>query len=96
MRSLILYYTYHGNTQRIAERIHAAIGGDIARIDTVAPYTGDYDDVVAQGEREVKQGYLPPLKPMDIDLDRYDTIVLGTPVWWYTCSPRHACLSDCA
>ena len=24
---------------------------------------------------------------MDIDLDRYDTIVLGTPVWWYTCSP---------
>ena len=35
MRSLILYYTYHGNTQRIAERIHAAIGGDIARIDTV-------------------------------------------------------------
>ena len=41
----------------------------------------------AQGEREVKLGYLPPLKPMDIDLDRYDTIVLGTPVWWYTCSP---------
>ena len=32
MRSLILYYTYHGNTQRIAERIHAAIGGDIARV----------------------------------------------------------------
>lgn len=87
MRSLILYYTYHGNTQRIAERIHAAIGGDIARIDTVAPYTSDYDDVVAQGEREVKRGYLPPLKPMDIDLDRYDTVVLGTPVWWYTCSP---------
>ena len=87
MRSLILYYTYHGNTQRIAERIHAAIGGDIARIDTVAPYTGDYDDVVAQGEREVKRGYLPPLKPMDIDLDRYDTIVLGTPVWWYTFAP---------
>ena len=49
MRSLILYYTYHGNTQRIAERIHAAIGGDIARIDTVAPYTGDYDDVLRHG-----------------------------------------------
>ena len=34
MKSLILYYSYRGNTQRIAERIHAAIGGDIARIDT--------------------------------------------------------------
>ena len=58
MRSLILYYTYHGNTQHIAERIHTTIGGDIARIDTVVPYTGSYDDVVAQGEREVKQGFL--------------------------------------
>ena len=87
MKSLILYYSYRGNTQRIAERIHAAIGGDIARIDTVVPYTGSYDDVVAQGEREVKQGFLPELKAMDIDLSRYDTIVLGTPVWWYTCAP---------
>ena len=67
--------------------IHSAIGGDIARIDTVVPYTGSYDDVVAQGEREVKRGFLPELKAMDIDLDRYDTIVLGTPVWWYTCAP---------
>lgn len=87
MKSLILYYSYRGNTQRIAERIHSAIGGDIARIDTVVPYTGSYDDVVAQGEREVKRGFLPELKAMDIDLDRYDTIVLGTPVWWYTCAP---------
>ena len=39
MKSLILYYSYRGNTQRIAERIHTAIGGDIARIDTVVPYT---------------------------------------------------------
>ncbi|MFQ9555603.1 MAG: flavodoxin [Oscillospiraceae bacterium] len=87
MKSLILYYSYRGNTQHIAERIHTTIGGDIARIDTVVPYTGSYDDVVAQGEREVKQGFLPELKPMDIDLSRYDTIVLGTPVWWYTCAP---------
>ena len=96
MRSLILYYTYHGNTQRIAERIHAAIGGDIARIDTVAPYTGDYDDVVAQGEREVKRGYLPPLKadghrprPLRHGRARHARLVVHL-------LPRHACLSDCA
>ena len=27
MKSLILYYSYRGNTQRIAEHIHSAIGG---------------------------------------------------------------------
>ena len=37
MKPLILYYSYHGNTQRIAERIHAAIGGVIGRIETVVP-----------------------------------------------------------
>lgn len=94
MKSLILYYSYRGNTQRIAERIHAAIGGDIARIDTVVPYTGSYDDVVAQGEREVKQGFLPELKAMDIDLSRYDTIVLGTPRLVVHLRPGHARVSD--
>ena len=39
MKPLILYYSYRGNTQRIAKRIHTTIGGDIARIDTVVPYT---------------------------------------------------------
>ena len=84
MKSLILYYSYRGNTQRIAERIHSAIDGDIARIDTVVPYTGSYDDVVAQGEQEVKRGFLPELQPMDIDGGHDKTIVLGTPVWWNT------------
>ena len=35
----------------------------------------------------LRRGELLGLKWMDIDLDRYDTVVLGTPVWWYTCSP---------
>ena len=49
MKSLILYYSYRGNTQRIAERIHAAIGGDIARIDTTtAALQGIIAEIVRQ------------------------------------------------
>ena len=43
MKTLILYYSYGGNTKRIAEMIQKEIGGDIAHIDTVVPYDGDYD-----------------------------------------------------
>ena len=42
MKTLILYYSYGGNTKRIAEMIHKEIGGDIVRMDTVVPYDGDY------------------------------------------------------
>ena len=47
MKTLILYYSYGGNTKRIAEMIQKEIGGDIVRMDTVVPYDGDYDTVTA-------------------------------------------------
>lgn len=43
MRTLILYYSYGGNTKRIAELFQSEIGGDIASIDTVKLYTGSYN-----------------------------------------------------
>ncbi len=87
MKSIVIYYSYGGNTRRVAEKIGKAIGADLAEIQTVQPYTGSYDDVVNQGQREVDSGYLPAIQPMDVDLSRYDTVILGTPVWWYTYAP---------
>lgn len=87
MKVLILYYSYLGNTKRIAEVIQKEIGGDIARIDTVVPYDSDYNKVVDQGQREVAEGYCPELKPLNLNLKDYDTIILGSPVWWYTFAP---------
>ena len=87
MKTLILYYSYGGNTRRIAEMIQREIGGDIARMDTVVPYDGDYDEVVNQGQREIAEGYCPELKPLHIGWRDYDTIILGSPVWWYTFAP---------
>lgn len=66
MKTLILYYSYGGNTKRIAEMIQREIGGDIARMDTVVSYDGDYDEVVNQGQRETAEGYCPELKPLHI------------------------------
>ena len=87
MKTLILYYSYGGNTKSVAEKIQKEIGGDLVRIDTAVPYTGSYNQVVDQGQREVDSGYCPELKPVNVNLDAYDTVVLGTPVWWYTFAP---------
>lgn len=87
MNTLILYYSYGGNTKRIAEMIQKKIGGDLAEIETVEPYSGDYNSVVEQGQREVNRGYMPEIKPLKVNVQAYDRIVLGSPVWWYTFAP---------
>lgn len=87
MKSIVIYYSYGGNTRRVAEMIQKETGGDIAEIKTVKPYTGSYNDVVAQGKREIDSGFMPEIEALDINIDDYDTIVLGSPVWWYTFAP---------
>ena len=87
MNALILYYSYGGNTHRIATQIQAALGCDAAEIFPVEPYTSDYNSVVEQGQREVEDGYEPEIRPLAKNPADYDTIILGTPVWWYTYAP---------
>lgn len=87
MKTLILYYSYGGNTKGITEKMQQEIGGDLVRIDTAETYTGSYNQVVDQGQREVEAGYCPALKPLTVNLEDYDTVVLGSPVWWYTFAP---------
>lgn len=87
MRTLILYYSYGGNTKRIAEMIQQETGGDLEEIKTVKPYTGDYNSIVSQGQKEVNNGFMPEIKPLSVDVSQYDCIVLGSPVWWYTYAP---------
>lgn len=87
MKPLILYYSYGGNTQQIAQRIQQRLGGDLARIQPVVPYPEDYNAVVDQGKREVRDGTTPELQPLEVDPGDYDVVFLGTPVWWYTFAP---------
>ena len=87
MKALILYYSYGGNTRRIAERMQKILDCDLAEIETVTPYTGSYDSVVDQGQRKADSGFEPEIKPLSKNPADYDIVVLGTPVWWYTPAP---------
>ena len=77
-KKLIVYYSYTNNTRKVAEQIQKATGSDICEIETVRPYAGDYNSVVDQGKQEVDSGFKPPIKPLTISLEHYDTIILGS------------------
>lgn len=87
MKALVLYYSYSGNTERIARQVSQSLNCDIAEIQTVIPYPEDYDDVVDQSELEIKDGYEPEIHRLKHNPADYDTVILGFPVWWYTFAP---------
>ena len=88
---LVVYYSWsNGNTEGIAKKLQAGLRADIARLETVQPYTGGYDAVVQQGQEEVNRGYKPELQPLVVNVQDYDVIAVGTPTWWYTMAPAVA------
>ena len=76
MKALVLFYSYGGNTRRVAKLVQQETGADLCEIETVTPYTGSYNAVVDQGQREVNSGFEPELKPISANLSQYDTIIL--------------------
>lgn len=85
---LILYYSWsNGNTEIIAGRLREASGADMERIDTAQPYEGTYEEVVAEGKRQIETGETPAIRPLSHRPEDYDIIAVGTPTWWYTMAP---------
>lgn len=87
-KMLVVYYSWsNGNTKKIAEALAKAKGADVAEIETAEPYKGTHNEVVEQGQREVKAGFKPKIKPLAKNPADYDVIAVGTPTWWYTMAP---------
>jgi flavodoxin len=83
-RVLVAYFTRTGNTRLIATQIARARGATLFPIVPSVPYPEDYRAQVAQAEDERQRGYEPPLKATVPDLQSYETVFLGFPVWGET------------
>ena len=90
---LIAYYSWSGNTRKIAELIKRETGGTLFEIEPVQPYTTDYGAVVAQAKEEIESGFRPELKAMP-KITSYTVVFLGTPIWWHTMAPPLAAFID--
>ena len=74
-----------GNTERVAEFIQKAVGGDLFEIDTVREYAKDYHECTNEAMAEKRAGARPQLKRLPESIDDFDVIFLGYPNWWSTC-----------
>lgn len=87
MKKLVVYYSYTGNTESLVERIKEKIDCDVVKILPKVEYSTDYQAVVDQAKKDVENNAMPEIQDLKVDLSLYDTIILGSPVWWYTFAP---------
>ena len=80
---LIAYFSHSGNTKAVAEKIQDITGGDLFEIKPEKPYPQAYNTVVEIGRKEKENNVFPELADNG-NVEGYDIIFLGTPVWWYT------------
>lgn len=78
---LVLYFSQTGATKSVAEEIQKQLGADIEAIEAEVPYDGDFGATIARFQQEMTSGETPAIKPIKANLDQYETIFLGYPVW---------------
>lgn len=77
---LIAYYSYTGNTKIIAEKIKKIINGDLYEIKTIDNYPKDTYCMVQQTKEEKAKNFKPKLQN-NININNYNIIFIGTPIW---------------
>ena len=71
-----------GNTQYMAQVIQRTVNGDIFRIEPVNPYPTDHRTLVDLASEEQDANARPAIKESIRNLNDYDTIFIGYPIWW--------------
>lgn len=77
----IVYLSRTENTEAVAKLIQEKVGGNLIALEKQDPYPENYQEIVAQVDRENEEGYLPPLKTKIKNLKDYDILFVGFPTW---------------
>jgi flavodoxin len=86
-KKLIAYFSASGVTKKIAENLNKIINSDIFEIEPKEKYTAsdlNWNDKNSCSSVEMNDKSSRPEIKNTVDVSKYDTIILGFPVWWYT------------
>lgn len=75
---LVAYFSYSGNTEKVAQQIAGYTGGDLAQIQRAEPY----DDLYTEAKEEIDESVHPEITVSSDNIEDYDVIFVGYPIWW--------------
>lgn len=96
MNSLIIYFSRadenyavgfveKGNTERAAEYVRDVLNCDMFKVEPVVPYSKYYNTCLIESKERIGNA---PIKNKIVDISKYDTIYIMTPIYWGTYAPE--------
>ncbi len=79
IRACVIFFSYSGVTRGIAEGIRNASGCDMIEVRTKKAYSSF--SAYTTGVLRSRKMACDPIEPPEIDVSRYDFLIIGTPVW---------------
>lgn len=79
VKVLVAYFSYSGTTKNFANAISEKTGGDLFEI---TPQDG-YSNVYMESNSEIRGNKRPALTDTVENMDEYDIVFVGYPVWWH-------------
>ena len=83
MKSLLVYFSRSGNTELAARKIAEELGSDIEEILDNKKRSG----LIGYAGAAINPRGPTTIKKMEKKPGDYDLVIIGTPIWWYTCTP---------
>lgn len=85
---LVSYFSASGVTKKVAEKVAKVLNGDLFEIEPLHMYTKEDLNWINKNSRSSvemnNKSFRPPIKNKKLKLDKYDIVLIGFPVWWYT------------
>jgi len=88
LKTLLVYYSYTGNTKIIVDIIKEKVDCDVVELKPKTPFLEeDYQAIVDKYQSNESSKECVEIEDINVDLSNYDKVIIGTPVWWYTITP---------
>lgn len=89
-KTLVVYYSYTNNVHRIITELSAQIKADVVRVEPTEKGVDYAANNYAIGSAQISAirnnpndvASYPAIDPVNVNLDEYDTIIIGAPLWW--------------
>ncbi len=89
-KTLVVYYSYTNNIEKVVTELRSQIECDIVEIEPAEKGLDYAANNYAIGSALISAirsnpndpSSYPAIEPVDVDLDEYDTVIIGAPLWW--------------
>ena len=89
-KTLVVYYSYTNNVHRIVSELRTQIETDVVRVEPAEKGLDYAANNYAIGSALISAirnnpdnaASYPAIDPVNLNLDEYDTVIIGAPLWW--------------